>query len=170
MRGARPRYEGGDLHGTTWGPPASIGGAEAVAARDKRNRMDEAGAIVEQAQQRKSRRMQQPKEAMGIEASVTGAGPRGWSPKDSMESVATWRRRGVGGVALAMLQEGSVGGRGDWATIGGRYREGTQQIAGARDYISKGKERLVVLTEAGSGRRLSPCGCYIMTHPSKEGV
>ncbi|RWW02734.1 hypothetical protein GW17_00034162 [Ensete ventricosum] len=95
---------------------------------------------------------------------------RGWSPKDSMESVVTWRRRGAGGVALAMLQEGSAGGRGDWATTGGRYREGTQQIAGARDYISEGKERLAVLTEAGSGRRLSPCGCCIMTHPSKEGV
>ncbi|RZR93268.1 hypothetical protein BHM03_00021731 [Ensete ventricosum] len=95
---------------------------------------------------------------------------RGWSPKDSMESVVTWRRRGAGGVALAMLQEGSAGGRGDWATTGGHYREGTQQIAGARDYISEGKERLAVLTEAGSGRRLSPCGCCIMTHPSREGV
>ncbi|RWW68976.1 hypothetical protein BHE74_00023462 [Ensete ventricosum] len=53
---------------------------------------------------------------------------------------------------------------------GGRCWEGTQQIAGAGCYISEGKEQLVVLIKAGSGRRLSPRDCYNTAHPSMEAV
>ncbi|RZR81183.1 hypothetical protein BHM03_00007371 [Ensete ventricosum] len=36
----------------------------------------------------------------------------GWSLEDSIESAAMQRRRGAGGVALLVLQEGSASGRG----------------------------------------------------------
>ncbi|RZS14801.1 hypothetical protein BHM03_00046543 [Ensete ventricosum] len=95
----------------------------------------------------------------------------GWSPEDSVESAAMWRRRGVVGVACNVAK-----GQCRWQRQLGSYRrtmlggEGTQQIEGAGGYISEGKEWLAILAKVGSGRWLSPCGCYSMTHPSNEGV
>ncbi|RRT81412.1 hypothetical protein B296_00018934 [Ensete ventricosum] len=85
------------------------------------------------------------------------------------------RRRRAGGVALVVLQEGNADGRSGWAVAGGHWRCTSPsrlqepEVTSARGR-SERDEWLVVLAEAGSGRRLSPRGYYSMAHPSKEGV